>query len=129
MSTELRNRMPVEAPLRPPLGQPGDDDLPSVSCRAHAGGDVNGQTMYPTSVSVGRPLWTPIRTRTGRLSARWPVQTRLASSRWIATAASMAAVARAKTAKNSSARASISRPLARETAALRMPLTSFRRAP
>src|SRR2546428_8540749 len=28
-------------------GSPGDDDLPSVSCRAHAGGDVNGQTDVP----------------------------------------------------------------------------------
>src|SRR5437879_9917856 len=28
-------------------GSPGDDDLPSVSCRADAGGDVNGQTDVP----------------------------------------------------------------------------------
>src|SRR2546425_784725 len=62
--------------------------------------------MYPASVSVGRPLWIPTRTCTSRPSP----QARLPSSRWIATAASMAAAARSKTAKNSSARASISRP-------------------
>src|SRR5438034_10755369 len=28
-------------------GSPGDDDLPSVSCRADAGGDVKGQTDVP----------------------------------------------------------------------------------
>ncbi len=107
-------------------GRGGYDDLTSVSGRADTRRGVNRQTdvadvgqLRAAAVDPGTDPYLVDR----RLRARAP------SSRWIATAASMAAAARSKTAKNSSARASISWPPARDTAALMTPLTSLRSAP
>ena len=59
---------------------------------------------YPVSVKVGRPPWTPARTRTSTPSGHVCTP----SIRWIASAASNASEARSKLAKYSSAWASTS---------------------
>ena len=66
---------------------------------------------YPSSVSVGRPVCTPIRTRTSAPAG----QACRARARWISTAASMAAPGRAKTARYSSPCASTLNPPLRRT--------------